>query len=149
MTDPWTLIRFVHILGAVLWVGGQLTISLVVLPPARRVLGLDDRAAVLTAVGHRFARITLAGFVPLQIATGWLMAEHNGVTWSALLEPGYGRLLAIKLVLFVLVMVAAAAHGILQARGKATSARASSALSLIGSVVIVWLAAGLATGAGA
>ncbi|GAA1004526.1 hypothetical protein Aple_071670 [Acrocarpospora pleiomorpha] len=33
----WSVVRFLHVLGAELWVGGQLTVSLVVLPLARRL----------------------------------------------------------------------------------------------------------------
>jgi len=50
----WTVVRFLHVLGAALWVGGQLTVSLVVLPLARRSLDDERRATLLTAVGRRF-----------------------------------------------------------------------------------------------
>lgn len=36
--DIWTAVRFVHVLRAVVWVGGLLTITVVLLPAAYRVL---------------------------------------------------------------------------------------------------------------
>lgn len=54
MLTIWTVVRFLHVLGAALWVGGQLTVSLVVLPLARRSLDDERRATLLTAVGRRF-----------------------------------------------------------------------------------------------
>jgi uncharacterized membrane protein len=143
MIDIWTVVRFLHVAGAALWVGGQLTILLVVLPPVRRLLGLPERGGVLKAVGRRFALITMAGFVPAQIASGWLLAWHRGVTWHSLTEPGYGRVLATKLVLFVLVMLAASLHGIAQSRGRPQLARAMSIAALTGSLGVVLLATGL------
>ncbi|MDN4519764.1 MULTISPECIES: hypothetical protein [Mycolicibacterium] len=146
MFDIWTVIRFVHVLGAIIWVGGQLTITLVVLPPVRERLTTADRAEVLRAVGKRFALITMTVFVPVQIATGVLLAWHYGVTWASLLQPGYGRILVMKLVLFTGVMVAATLHGIAQSRGQAERARAMSLASLVGSLGVVLLATWLAVG---
>lgn len=143
MIDIWTVVRFAHVVGATLWVGGQLTILLVVLPPVRRVLGLRERGGVVKAVGRRFAVITMAGFVPVQIASGWLLAVHRGVTWESLGEPGYGRVLVTKLVLFVLVMLAASLHGIAQGKGRPQAARMASVAALIGSLGVVLLATGL------
>jgi uncharacterized membrane protein len=142
----WVVVRFLHVLGAVVWVGGQLTITAVVLPPVRRLLGLEDRGAVLQAVGRRFARITMAAFLPSQIITGWLLAWHHGVTWQSLAEPGYGRTLTAKLVLFTFVMGAASVHGIAQSRRRTALARAASLASLIASIGVVLLATGLVEG---
>ncbi|MER6005794.1 hypothetical protein ABT120_45120 [Nonomuraea angiospora] len=100
----WTMVRFLHVLSAALWVGGQLTVSLVVLPLARRLLEDQPRAEVLTAVGRRFGIITVAAFLPVQIGTGVALAWHKGVTWSSLTDPGYGRILAAKLLLFCAVI---------------------------------------------
>lgn len=146
MFDIWTVVRFVHVLGAIIWVGGQLTITLVVLPPARELLGIADRAQVLRAVGKRFARITMVVFLPVQVVTGVLLAWHYGVTWASLLQPGYGRILVMKLVLFTGVMVAATLHGIAQSRGRAERARAMSLASLVGSLGVVLLATWLTEG---
>jgi uncharacterized membrane protein len=146
--DVWTIVRFLHILGASVWMGGQLTITLVVLPPARRALSATEAADVLAAVGRRFAVITAAVFLPVQITTGVLLAGRRGVTWSSLLQPenGYDRTLAAKLLLFALVMAAAGVHGIAQGKQRPTVARAASITALIGSVGVVLLATGLVEG---
>ncbi|MGE2833555.1 hypothetical protein [Mycobacterium sp. SMC-4] len=146
MFDIWTVVRFVHVVGAIVWVGGQLTVTLIVLPQVRERLGVADRAAVMRAVGKQFARITMMLFLPVQIATGVLLAWHYGVTWASLAQPGYGRILVLKLVLFTGVMVAATLHGIAQSRGRTEGARAASIASLVGSLGVVLLATWLAEG---
>lgn len=144
--DWWTVVRFFHIVGATVWVGGQLTITVVLLPQVRRVLEPVLRAGLLKRVGKRFAMITGAWFLPNQIITGILLAWHHGVTWGSLLEAGYGRVLASKLLLFAAVMTATTLHGIAQAKGKADLARAASITALVGSLGIVLLATGLVEG---
>lgn len=139
----WAVVRFLHVLSAALWVGGQLTVSLVVLPLARRMLDEERRAQVMQAVGRRFGMFTGAVFLPLQIGTGVAIAWHKGVTWASLADPGYGRVLVTKLGLFVLVMLAAAAHGWAHAKGRSELARALAVASLVGSLGVVLLAAAL------
>ena len=144
MLDAWSVIRFVHVAGAALWVGGQLTLTFVVLPLARRALSDEARAEVLPAVGRRFARITVAGFLPVQVATGVALAAHVGVGFDTLLEPGYGRTLTAKLALVVVAMLTAAGHGIAAAGGRTVLARAASFCSLACSLGVVLLATALA-----
>ncbi|NUW43268.1 hypothetical protein [Nonomuraea rhodomycinica] len=139
----WTVVRFLHVLSAALWVGGQLTVSLVVLPLARRLLDEERRGGLLKAVGQRFGVFTVAVFLPVQIATGVAIAAHKGVTWGSLAEPGYGRVLAAKLLVFGLVMVAAALHGWASVAGRAVFARATALAGLVGSVAVVLLATAL------
>ncbi|WP_413098605.1 hypothetical protein [Streptomyces sp. Inha503] len=129
--------------GAVVWVGGQLALSLVVLPLARRMLSADIRDGFVAGAGRRFGLLTGAVFLPLQLGTGWAMAWHTGVTWASLAEPGYGRTLAAKLGLFVLVMFAAAGHGVAYAKGRPGLARALAVGSLAGSLGVVLLATAL------
>ncbi|PXY19388.1 hypothetical protein [Prauserella muralis] len=146
MIDVWTLVRFVHVVGAALWVGGQLTLTAVVLPPVRALLGLEQRATLLRSVGRRFAVVTMAVLLPSQIATGWLLAWRHGVTWQSLAEPGYGRVLVAKLTLFALVMAATSVHGIAQGKGRPRLARTASVAALTGSLGVVLLATGLVGG---
>ncbi|GAA1733230.1 hypothetical protein GCM10009734_43170 [Nonomuraea bangladeshensis] len=137
------MVRFLHVLGAALWVGGQLSVSLVLLPPARRLLDEQRRGQVLSAVGRRFGLLTAAVFLPVQLATGVAIAWHKGVTWASLAEPGYGRILAAKLVLFCAVMAAAGAHGWLTGAGRPRLARVMAVTSLVGSLGVVLLATAL------
>ncbi|GAA2837209.1 hypothetical protein [Nonomuraea rubra] len=139
----WAVVRFLHVLGAALWVGGQLTVSLVVLPLARRLLDAERRGQVLSAVGRRFGLLTVAVFLPLQLATGVAIAWHKGVTWAMLAEPGYGRILAAKLLLFCAVMAMAGAHGWAGGAGRPLLARSMAIASLVGSLGVVLLAAAL------
>ncbi|MFK4145389.1 hypothetical protein [Streptomyces sp. NPDC004065] len=139
----WQLVRFLHVTGAVLWVGGQLALSLVVLPLSRRMLSADTRDRFAGDVGRRFGILTGALFLPVQLGTGWAIAWHKGVTWASLAEPGYGRTLAAKLALFAVVMLTAAAHGWASAKGHRDLARALAVASLAGSVGVVLLATSL------
>ena len=143
MLGLWSLVRFVHVLGAVIWLGGQLTISALVLPVARRRLEAADRAALMRSLGMRFGVATVVVLIPLQVATGIALAAHKGVTWSGLAQPGYGRTLAGKLVAFVLVMLAAGLHGWATSAGRTVVARALAVSSLLGSFVVVLLATAL------
>ncbi|RBQ18775.1 hypothetical protein DP939_16255 [Spongiactinospora rosea] len=139
----WAVVRFLHVLSAALWVGGQLTVSLVVLPQARRLLDDQARARMLHAVGRRFGLVTGVVLVPLQVLTGLGIAWHKGLTWASLAEPGYGRILAVKLALFCVVMAAAALHGWAAGAGRPRTARAFAVASLIGSLGVVLLATAL------
>ncbi|MEV5560687.1 hypothetical protein AB0L44_44235 [Nonomuraea wenchangensis] len=139
----WSVVRFLHVLGAALWVGGQLSVSLVLLPLARRLLDEQRRGQVLSAVGRRFGLLTAAVFLPVQLATGVAIAWHKGVTWASLAEPGYGRILAAKLLLFCAVMAAAGAHGWLTGAGRTRLARVMAVTSLVGSLGVVLLATAL------
>lgn len=145
MLGAWSLVRFVHVMGAVIWVGGQLTISVFMLPAVRRRLEASQQAVLMRDIGVAFGKWTIAFFIPLQILSGALLAWHNGVTFGSLLEPGYGRTLFAKLLTFALVMLAAGGHGWANATGRRTLARSLAIASLMGSIGIVLLATALAT----
>jgi uncharacterized membrane protein len=143
MLGLWSLVRFVHVVGAVIWLGGQLTISALVLPVARRRLEAAARADLMRTLGMRFGMATVSVLIPLQLATGTALAWHKGVTMASLAQPGYGRTLAGKLVAFVLVMLAAGLHGWANSAGRKALARALAVSSLVGSLVVVLLATAL------
>lgn len=114
--DGWSLVRFAHVTAAMGWVGGQLLLATVVLPVLRRALAPDARGRLVHAVARRFALVANAALLPLLMASGLALAAHRGVTVGSLDDPGYGRLLAIKLVLVLLAIGLAAGHGILVAK---------------------------------
>jgi uncharacterized membrane protein len=92
VVGAWTLVRFAHVLSAMVWVGGQLLLSLLVLPVLRRRLDAASRAPVTREVGVRFGVFTVAIFLPVQVVTGIALASHRGLTVSDLAEPGPPRL---------------------------------------------------------
>jgi uncharacterized membrane protein len=145
MLTTWSVVRFVHVVSAMVWVGGQLTISSMVLPVVREHMEPALRGWILSAVGRRFGKFTVIAFLPLQVTTGVALAWHKGVTISSLADPGYGRTLAAKLVAFALVMLAAGGHGWAMSSGRLVFARALAVASLVGSLAIVLLATALPT----
>jgi uncharacterized membrane protein len=136
-------VRFVHVLSAMVWVGGQLLLSLLVLPVLRRRLDPAGRAPLTREVGVRFGIFTLAIFLPLQIASGIALAARRGLTLSDLAEPGYGRTLGEKLTLFAVVLLISGLHGVAVGRGQDRLARVLGIATLLGSVGVVLLATAL------
>jgi len=112
----WSLVRFVHVLAAMGWVGGQLFLSAVVLPVLRGTVEPHVRGPVVHRTAKRFAAIANAALLPTLFVTGIMLAQHRGVTLGSLGDAGYGRLLSIKLVLVVISVGLAASHGVLATR---------------------------------
>jgi uncharacterized membrane protein len=139
----WALVRFIHVLSAMAWVGGQLLLSLLVLPVLRRRLDPASRAPLTREVGVRFGVFTLAVFLPLQLLSGVALAAHRGMTVQRLAEPGYGRTLGAKVLLFAVVLVVSGVHGTAVRHGQDRLARLAAITTLLGSVGIVWLATSL------
>lgn len=137
------MVRFLHVMSAMVWVGGQLTISVLLLPIVRDRLTGTDRADVMRQIGRRFGSFTITVFLPVQIATGILLTWRAGVTVDSLGDPGYGRTLLAKLVVFALVMLASGVHGWAQGTARAGIARTFAIGTLLGSLVIVLLATAL------
>ena len=82
-------------------------------------------------------------FLPLQLLSGIVIAAHRDLTVRSLAEPGYGRILAAKLVLFAAVLLAAGLHGLAVGRGQERLARLAGIATLLGSVGVVLLATAL------
>jgi putative copper export protein len=96
----WTTIRlFLHVLGATVWVGGQLTLAGLV-PGLRRVSPDAPRA-----VARRFNVIAWVAFAVL-IATGIWNILAIRPDWST----SYGTTLIVKLVVVAASGVTAALH---------------------------------------
>lgn len=111
--NSWSLVRCLHVVAAMGWVGGQLLLSVVVLPVLRAEVEVPARGQLVRLTARRFALIANAVLLPALVTTGVALAWHRGVTVSTLGEDGYGRLLAIKLALVVASVVLAAVHGVL------------------------------------
>lgn len=112
----WSLVRFLHVTAAMVWVGGQLLLSAVVLPTLRAQLEPQVRGPLVRATARRFGTLANTVLLPLLLATGLALAYHRGVTLGTFNRPGYGRLLGIKLTLVVVSIVLAALHGVVATR---------------------------------
>jgi putative copper export protein len=128
----WTTVRlFLHVLGATVWVGGQLTLAGLV-PGLRRVSPEAPRT-----VARRFNVIAWAAFGVL-IATGiWnILAIRPG--WSS----AYGTTLIVKLVVVAASGIAAALHARARSAAPLALFGALSALAALGALFLGVLLAG-------
>lgn len=122
----WDTVRvFLHVLGATIWVGGQLTLAALV--PALRGLG----AGVTTTAARRFNQVAWPAFAVL-VATG---------VWNMLAEAGrdagqYRTTLIVKLVVVAVSGITAFLHA--RARS-ATGLAVFGALTGISALVALFL----------
>ena len=138
----WSLVRFLHVLAAMGWVGGQLLLSFVVLPVLRGAAEPAIRGPLIRQTAKRFALVANAVLLPTLLATGILLAWHRGVTIAILDDSGYGRLLGTKLVLVLVSVILAAVHGILAPK-RPRGARPLAVAGVVSSVAIVVFATAL------
>jgi uncharacterized membrane protein len=156
---------WLHILGAMVWVGGMLFLALVMVPVARR-LPPGERAVLLAAIGQRFR---LVGWLSLLLIllTGLVISGYRGVTGEAvatgaLLASPWGRLFAAKMGLVAIMVALTLIHDLALgpassaalARGEATrtgqtrrlAAIWTARLSALLAMAVVALAVGLVRG---
>jgi putative copper export protein len=98
----WDTIRlFLHVLAATIWVGGQLTLA--VLVPVLRRFGAD----ALSATARRFNQVAWAAFGVLIVTGIWnIVAVRSQISDSA----SYRTTLIVKLAVVVISGVTAALH---------------------------------------
>ena len=96
-----------HLFAAAIWMGGL--VSLVLLLSA---LGRDQTQAGLSFAGDATRRFSAMGIVIVVVvfATGIVNAWILVGSWHALIVTGYGRLLILKLALFGIMLLIAAAN---------------------------------------
>lgn len=113
MRTAYILSVWLHILAAMVWVGGMLFLVLVVVPLLRR----GDRAqgaAFMQVAGLRFRTVGWVCFGILLVTGTWQLYVR-GVRLGHLLDPGFlessfGRAVAWKLVLFAAILTVSAWH---------------------------------------
>lgn len=138
--DLWTLVRFLHVTAAILWVGGQLTLSLLVRPVAGRLFDENTRRLLISALGGAFGRLAALGLIPVLLATGIALIHHRGVTLGYLGTAGYGSTLTAKIFLALVSFGLATVHGMTAGRASTTAARWVGIAGSAVSVAVVALA---------
>ncbi|MEO6988563.1 MAG: hypothetical protein ABI239_07935 [Aquihabitans sp.] len=140
--DGWSLIRFLHVLAAMVFVGGQLVLSGMVLPIVRKDLEPERSGPLARKTARLFGHTANIVLLPTLIVTGLALMSHRGIGWVGLGEEGYGRLLSIKLGMVVLSVALLATHGIIAMRNPA-KAKPFAVAGLTASVLIVVFATAL------
>lgn len=105
---------FIHILAAMVWIGGMLFLALVVVPVVRLPQFARQKMALIHQLGLRFRTL---GWItlPLLVVTGVSNLFLRGYRLHHLLDASFwqtpwGHKLAIKLVLVAVVLLISAAH---------------------------------------
>jgi putative copper export protein len=160
-------IRALHLIAAAVWAGGLVFLGVAV-GAARRTLADRERIALFRQLGRRF--LVVGGIAMLVlIATGTDMAADRLAAFGDLFDTDYGRRLAEKLGLVIVVIGLTAFHSLVQGpvlsrlreralerpadaelaaaiRRKAARAGIVSLLNLLATLAILILAARLVTG---
>lgn len=105
---------YLHILAGMLWVGGMLFLVLVLMPSLRRLADPRLRGRLIRETGIRFRLVGWSCLVVLGL-TGYINLTSRGFGWAILAQPsfwvnGYGRILAWKLSLVMLILVISGTH---------------------------------------
>jgi putative copper export protein len=103
-------VDLLHLLGNAAWLGGLLYIS-VVFVPALRALDARGRARVLASGLPAFSALALVSVTVLS-ATGTLNATIRLTSIEQFLTTAYGRTLAVKIELFLLMVGISAYHAL-------------------------------------
>jgi uncharacterized membrane protein len=122
--EIWQAIRFLHLVGVAVFVGGQLLLTAVVAPGLR-----GQPEEVMRGVARRFGMVSAVAIVVL-VATGIAMASHYSRWGDSTLHA--------KLAVIALIGVLMGAHVV------APRARAVSLALIVSSLVVVWLGVQLA-----
>ncbi|WP_394739658.1 copper resistance CopC/CopD family protein [Natronococcus roseus] len=97
-----TIVDFVHVVGAGLWIGGLAVLALAVVPTAREA-AVGDRTTLVADTIRRFSILALGG-VTLVVATGFVLASWHVPEADGLTDTTYGLTLVAKLALIALAL---------------------------------------------
>lgn len=123
------LVLWLHILAACIWIGGQVTVAILI-PLLRGQGRLAKRA------GRRYQTVAWPAFGVLVI-TGIINVGNAGIEWRRLLDTDPGRTLAVKLGLVALSGLAAGVHAFLQAPRAPDAVGRPWATALLGSASLL------------
>lgn len=107
----WSWIRWLHLISAIAWIGGQLFILMVLLPIMRTALPRNERTLLFARVGRRYAIVSWVALA-LLVVTGFLNGQRRGIDWSRLADSSYGRILLVKLIFVALVILITLVHAL-------------------------------------
>lgn len=162
--SPYLISVSLHLLAALLWLGGMLFLAVVGAPVLRRVEPPELRARLFRRIGERFRTVGWIAIAVL-VATGIANLHFRGLLRWEVLGDGafwagsYGRALGWKLVLVAAMVSVSAVHDFVEGpraarhppgtpaalAARRRSARLARVNALLG-IVLVFVAVRLARG---
>jgi copper resistance protein D len=105
---------WLHVVGAAFWIGGMLFLPLVLLPGIKNN---PDRSRLLMATGLKFRFYGYIVLVML-LVTGLLNIYFRDIrfSWSFFTKSHYGRLVSLKLILFLSLLLISLIHDLFVGR---------------------------------
>jgi copper resistance protein D len=105
---------WLHILAAMVWIGGSAFIALVLVPALKDPRLAAQAPAFLRAAAYRFRRVGWISLLVL-VATGISNLALRGIPWGAWLDGSlfsgrFGHALAAKLALVAVILLVGAYH---------------------------------------
>ena len=108
LTD--SLLIWVHLVTASIWVGGSIFLGIVLAPMLKSITGtLEDRIALMIKIGRRFNKIAMPSFMIL-IITGIYNSRAFLEEPRLLFETNYGIILVFKIILVIATLVTYIIH---------------------------------------
>ena len=108
LTD--SLLIWVHLVTASIWVGGSIFLGIVLAPMLKTITGsLGDRIALMIKIGRRFNKIAIPSFMIL-IITGIYNSRAFLEEPHLLFETNYGIILVFKIILVIATLVTYIVH---------------------------------------
>jgi putative copper export protein len=108
LTD--SLLIWVHLVTASIWVGGSIFLGIVLAPMLKTITGsLGDRIALMIKIGRRFNKIAIPSFMIL-IITGIYNSRAFLEEPHLLFKTNYGIILVLKIILVIATLVTYIVH---------------------------------------
>lgn len=101
----WTIVRFLHVTAAAVWVGMQVTL-MVLIPHVRRTLGADVSRDIVRSAARRLL-VTAAVALPALLGTGIALAAHE-------VPQAHRGWVDLKVAMLVAIVAVLAGHGIVR-----------------------------------
>ncbi len=109
------LALFFHIMSAIFWIGGMLFLVLVIAPYLKTLTDPRDKSKIYQTVGKQYRFWGWVAIITLLVTGPVMLSTFYGIPPQKIFDPslhstGFGRALAIKLALVIIVVLSALVH---------------------------------------
>lgn len=107
------LIRWLHVTAAVVWIGGNLILAMVIVPYFKKSVAPVERIKILTRIGKQFEPIVWGCVIVLLFSGVFNVLSAGGGDPEAMriFMKTVGSTLLIKILLFVILIILTGIHG--------------------------------------